>query len=215
MDEAKLGQELGHMFRRYWYWPITQTDSWLCHKCGALHHPPGGRPDILLLHPQQPALVCELKLFAAQSGENWEDVPAFPFSSIEDNQRRWLSMWNWDADAAAHDDCGAYLGLGTRHGTAGSTSNPRKVWLIPWSRWQSVELTITTAGQESLPLKAKKGMRREIQDNNLDAVSLLELFELEWVTRIGWTIRPGHPLQVPRLTRDLGVFAEQWNTVDI
>lgn len=57
--------------------------------------------------------------------------------------------------------------------------SPRKSWLVPSTHMLQVESTVLPI-QKTLVYRAGKGHRREIQDNNLDAVTLLSHYELLW-----------------------------------
>jgi len=195
MKEADVRAEVFNLMRRLWLWPITQVDTVQCPGCGRLHHPPTGRPDILGLNPAGRSIVVEVKTFPEpRKSGGWEQASCtFPFSAIQDNQRQWLK--NFDEDNIAGSSYGgAYLALGTRHGTAGAKKNPRYLWLIPWYKWLRVEDKLRTY-QESLPLSVIKGLRKEIQENNLTAYGLLKQWSLEWQDG-HWHLPVNHPLQV-------------------
>jgi len=198
MKEADVRAEVFNLMRRLWLWPITQVDTVQCPGCGRLHHPPSGRPDILCLNPAGGrSIVVEVKTFPEpQMSGGWEQASCtFPFSAISDNQRRWLFNYQDDADwrPLGYPHEVAYLALGMRHGQAGAKKTPRQLWLVPWPNWLQIEDKLR-AYQESLPLTAIKGLRKEIQEDDLTAYGLLKRWSLEWENGC-WHLPAYHPLK--------------------
>ena len=190
MNEANIRGEIYRLLRRLWFWPITQTDAVACWKCHSLVKPPIGRPDILALNPNGPSIVVEVKVFPKPENPGWGPA-SFRFSRIEDKQRAWLSNWQEDRKPFSP---GAFLALGTIHGRTNSKTNPRKLWLVPWPEWLQVEERLRPI-QASLPLGVRKGLKKQIQNQNLDALTLLARWELRW-TNTEWYVPPGHSLHI-------------------
>ena len=163
MNEADVRQMVFRAAREAGFWPVTQTDASRCGKCGNLLRPPVGRPDILLLNPRGPGAVIEVKTLRPSE-------TSFPFSRIEDSQRRWLSLWQNDGGES-------YIALGIiqQHGQRQMLDH---LYLVPWERWLTLEKAIEPI-QSSVPLEAGKGMKRELQEGKLDLVHLLSDLEME------------------------------------
>ena len=70
--------------------------------------------------------------------------------------------------------------------------NPRKTWLFPAEHLLYVESRLAGI-QNTLPYLAKKGMKREVQAQNLDAITLLAGYELLWAGGGIWDIPTSHP----------------------
>jgi hypothetical protein len=172
MNEAAIRLEVGHLLRRLGYIDITQTDATKCPKCGTFFHPPKGRPDILCLHTTAPSVVCEVKII--RLGES-----SFPFDRINQDQRDWLSRWSSqtvsvvDDEAVVKEPGTGYLAIGT------VVPRARRLWLVEWRRWLEIE-EIIRPYQNSIPVEAGKGMRRELQDNQWDLTHLAEEWEASW-----------------------------------
>ena len=170
MKEAQVRQEVYRLARVLGYEPITQTDLAKCPTCGTMHHPPKGRPDILWLSAVGPDRVSEVKVMRQRE-------KSFPFKRIESDQRNWLNWWRGKGGIG-------YLALGTlipRH---------RKLWLVEWGAWLEIEKLIRPY-QNSIPLTAGKGVKRELQDQKLDMTTLLSPWELRRVTG-GWRVPVDH-----------------------
>lgn len=56
---------------------------------------------------------------------------------------------------------------------------PRKTWLVPYDTMIEVDRRVQNI-QATLVYEATKGMKREIQDGQVDAVTLLKDYELVW-----------------------------------
>lgn len=147
------------------FWPMVFSDTSVCPHCKKSLHPIPDRPDIILSNA---GIECK-------SAEG-----TFDFSSIREGQRKW-------ADSRTEEGYLYYLALLIEEG------NERKAWLVDWTFWREVEKTlIGAASQHSLPFKARRGMRKIVQDHNLDAVTMLRDYELEWKNK-GWVIPENHP----------------------
>jgi len=108
-----------------------------------------GRPDLVVMNPLGPGFYMEVKII------NVAKETAFHFDKISAGQRRWLSMWE---DVRTD---GSWLGLGV------IGTRPRKMYVIPWSTWLSIE-ELLTPFQNSLPYSAGPGYRVELQTMGLD-----------------------------------------------
>lgn len=200
MKETDVRQEVYRLFRSLGYWPITQTDlnapfpvalvNKLLGKLirltrpyphilkvvlalkkvldKATPRPPIGRPDILVMNPRGRSCVCEVKVLPQNS-------KSFAFSRISEKQRKWLTSWQEDGGIG-------FIALGTL------VPRKRRLWLVEWTAWRQLESLISPY-QQSVPLVAGKGMRRELQDNHLDLDSLLREWELIKVNG-GWKLSP-------------------------
>lgn len=175
MREKQVRQKLYKMLRLLGYWPITSSNTSVCIKCHAQMRPPIGRPDIICLHPLAPSIVVEVKTLGPNE-------TSFPLSRITPEQRQWLDRWQ-EADGLG------YIGLGVIR-PAGMRTKLEHLYLVPWFIWQSIE-GLVGQYQESIPLVAGKGFRREMQVHHLDIVTLLLAWEL-YSTEGTWHLPPGH-----------------------
>lgn len=160
MDEANVRQKLYHFL---WHdidqAPITQTDANRCPNCGSITYPPPGRPDILV----NPQYVIEVKTLRP-------DEKSFSFSKIDDKQRKWLNRWVYERNEPGY----IFLGVIRKHGKLDYLEH---MYLVPWEAWLSME-TAVGAYQQSIPLRAGKGYKRELQESNLDILHVLKPFEV-------------------------------------
>lgn len=241
MNEATLRGEVGRLVRACGWWNISQTDASAGWSTRArrlmdevtqmtmggrkqlrlsvlelkneldriLKRPPKGRPDVFGLHPGYGDIVFEVKMFPAPKTDEWDSVDAFSFSEVDEKQRRWLDLWTEDADR--YRKIGGWLVLGTRHGIAGAKTNPRRAWMVAWKVWRYLEVILEEAGQKSLPLTVKKGMRKTVQERNLCALHLLGSWELQWEKGIGWRFPPTHPLYPVDGYLDLAALSKRWD----
>lgn len=213
-DEAGFRAEITNLGWRLTYWPKTETDTWVCRRCGQQHHPPSaGRPDEVWRHPFWPSIPIEVKMFDQPRDEmRWESA-SFPFSHIEPEQRVWLTMWESRTVYQKNlysGRSGAYLALGTRHGRAGSRAEPRMGWLIPWWYWRTqVEEPIRALQQLSIPLIAANALRLELRGYGAD--TLLKDYKLNWLGGC-WHLPNSHPLWGPE--QDTDSFKEEWTELE-
>ena len=171
MNEGNVRNELYRMLRyRYGLWPDHFPDI-----PGIKKQP--GRPDLVVMNPFGPGFYMEVKVI------NVAKETAFKFNNISDGQRLWLSTW----EEARCD--GSWLGLGV------IGTRPRKMYIIPWNTWLSIEESLTPF-QSSLPYKAGPGYKVKLRTMGLD-FRLLELFsciKVKASERIegesGWRIPP-------------------------
>jgi hypothetical protein len=181
-------------------WPRKMDrDTWICEHCHRPNHPEADLPDIYVKNPRGPGFPIEVKLYPG-------DDSAFAFSRITTGQHRWLNNWTLDGGHA-------FLVLGTRTGKAGSKTNPRRLWLVPWRDWLRVEISCREAGQASLPLE--NPYRLAMKDADLYAIAALAKWELVWEDGC-WHLGECHPLNtllLGREERDLGEESRRWESV--
>lgn len=163
MKEKHVRQKLFKVARKMGYVPITQTDTQQCPKCHTLVKPPIGRPDMLWLHPNQASRVCEVKVLRA--GDT-----SFRFEEIDERQRKWLDWWTQEQRGLG------YIGFGVirQHGQRQHLDH---LYLVDWPAWKEMENQVSPI-QESVPLEAGKGYRKELQEGQLDIKHLLAAYEL-------------------------------------
>jgi len=198
INEASFRQQIYRALELYWLWPIPVQNTTVCPWCHRLVLPEAGRPDLRVMNPTGPSLAIEVKLF--KKGQ------AFPFSHIEPQQRRWLSMW-------AKDGGLSLLGLGCDWGKAGSISNPRLCYLVPWDKWLEIEDKIKPH-QDSLPWDLPRS-KRVLQEARLCGKMLLSPYELAWKSG-SWRIPFSHPTLSwlsGRIPRDLEAWRKEWREV--
>ena len=183
MKEKDVRQKVFHTVRQLGYWPITQTDAAICPRCRTKIKPPIGRPDILVLHPMGRSIVIEVKALRP-------DEKSLSFNSITPEQRRWLDRWQQDGGLG-------YLAIGAlrRHN---SKIYLEHLWLVDWWSWKEVEGLVSPI-QNSIPLMVGKGMRRKLQDNRYDMVTLLDSWHLARDNGT-WQLSPGHSARPQEVT---------------
>lgn len=169
MNEAAVVSEISNLMHRLYLWPIKGRDAVACPKCGTITYPVADRPDLVCLRAN---VVIEVKMM---NGSDWEHQ-SFAFDKITPGQRTWLAMWLWDEPRPAQ----AFLALGTRHGTAGTVTRPRLLWVVPWEEWLKVEAQLLPY-RKSLPIASFSGQKpKEVQEQALNAIRLLKHWALEW-----------------------------------
>ena len=110
-----------------------------------------------------------------------------------------LDMWSRDQrDYAVHcEECGVPYSIWLILGKDKPNLNPekyepRKAWLVPHRDFRRIELLVRQV-QKTLIYRIKKGVRLELREKNLDAVTLLAPFELQWDGGI-WRIPGGNEI---------------------
>jgi hypothetical protein len=121
------------------------------------------RPDIYGLNPRGPTIVCEAKWIEPKK----EIEPWFDPASIRDGQRDWLDVWYSQAHGPT------YLGIGT-------TGHGRRLWAIPWERWNEMERRL-----------AEKVIDFRITISDLEWCG--EEYELDFKDKL-WRFRNFHPV---------------------
>lgn len=121
----------------------------------------------------------------------------FAFGSWADEQREW-AHWIREEKGVEY---WLYLTLKIKN-RVNSPVDPKRTWLVPYPAWMEVEAALEGI-QDSLVYAAKPGMRKEIQENHLDALHMLAHYELQWSTDdktwIPGNSHPFHKLYVARL----------------
>ena len=149
------------------YWPLVYSDTSICPKCRAPLHPIPNRPDIILATSGVECKVSE---------------GTFSFSSITEGQREW-------ADSRTKEGFVFWFALFMQE------EKEKRAWLVDWPHWTMVETTLkAVAGQHSIPMKARKGMKRIIQDQGLDAITMLKGYDLVR-KKSDWIIPDTHPIR--------------------
>lgn len=165
MQEKKVRQEVYRLLRNLGYWPVRGRDTIVCKQCGSRMHPPIGRPDILVLAPLGKNSVVEVKVV------NAEREKAFALDKIRPEQRAWMNAWDEDGGKG-------YLAIGTVN------VRPRRLWVVPWSRWRYVEDVTTAMHRKSIPVDLETYSR--LPDSVLDIAETLEDYEMEWIEGQWW-----------------------------
>jgi len=170
VKEIDVRQKTYRLCRQLGYWPITQTDTSICPKCHTKIKPPISRPDIFVMHPTSRSVVIEVK--ALHAGET-----SFPFSRIDDGQRRWLDRWAADGGLGF-----IALGVIRQHG---QRQHLEHLYITPWEYWLGIEHLVGSV-QESIPYQAGPGYSVILQEGKWDIVNLLEPYcwykeNKEWI----------------------------------
>jgi hypothetical protein len=136
----------------------------------------------------------------------------FDFDTLRPNQREWIE--SFALPEPYRMEVWIWLAMGTdRPNNTQPDALPRKHWLIPYPVMLHVEKQVRPI-QRTLPYRAGKGMRKEIQEQKLDALNLLRLWELEWVGGGVWDIPEGHLFHTIHLGDPLPLYGGivQWTT---
>ena len=199
MKESDITGEITNMLFRHGIWGRKNPDAMVCSHCHKVNWPVGGRPDISCLNAP---IVIEVKAFPAN------DKATFAFKEITADQRTYLAMFEQFSGETK-----SFLALGMTHGRANSRQNQRRLWIVPWFAWLPIE-DMLLPHRRSLPLAKFKGQKPKIvQENNLNALNLLEPYEMRWESG-GWQIPAIHKLS--RWTRalfDHQVFKDEWTVL--
>lgn len=138
-------------------------------------------------------------IFAARNGlavnvEVKRGISGFDLSNWRSNQRSWGV---WSSQPPFNVPYYIFLTIG-KHPAHYSPSSymPKRTWLIPLNKMIEVCNTIEPI-QKTLPYKTKGGMKREMQDNQYDAITVLQEYELEWnkdnsLERPEWLLNVDH-----------------------
>jgi hypothetical protein len=174
------------------YWPFHPTDGIQCPRCHTTIVPSSkGRPDLLVLHPSGISTVCEVK-----DVNHAKKANALYFSEFSPDQRAWLSSWD---EAAGESGLGAFVAIGLIL-PAISRTILTSVWVIPWSKWQILELNwraYDQAGVGIMPELYKRAPKvpRELY---LDMYPGFDLYKIHRRTELddrpGWQFQDEHPL---------------------
>jgi hypothetical protein len=104
-------------------------------------------------------------------------VAGFNLDEWREEQRYWAY---WTSLPPFQIPYYLYLTIG-KHPAHYNADNymPRRSWLIPREDILRIIETVQTY-QKTLPYKVAKGMKREVQQDNIDAITLLADYELVW-----------------------------------
>lgn len=199
MKEADVRLKIKRGLEKLGYWCITQTDAVKCHKCGSMFYPEKGRPDMLCLHPQSPAIVIETKVLKLTQGKS------FPFLRVKEEQRRWLCAWAQQLGMG-------FLGLGII-GQQGSKDRLEAVYLIQWERWLTAEQQVKDE-QLSIPYQEYKGMNSVLRQNGWTISSLFRKWQLPYESGV-LRVPIGHPTQPGPGLRTLPTRGDEPGTTPI
>lgn len=174
MNETAVRQQVFHAASLAHEWPITQTNTTVCPRCHTQIRPPIGRPDILIVRS-----AIEVKVVGAKD-------TSFAFSEINEDQREWQDKFLRDGKLG-------YIALGVirQHGKVQKLDH---LYMVPWAAWLETEDKIRPY-QASIPVEATKGMRKELQEQHLDILTLLAPYEMERSNGV-YEIRWAEPLAV-------------------
>lgn len=68
---------------------------------------------------------------------------------------------------------------------------PRKAWIVPATVMLEVHRVMKERyGQDTLPYHARPGINKQMQEEGYDAVRLLEEYEIHWLGKKTWDIKP-------------------------
>jgi len=205
MNEADFRGEMVNMLRRSCYWTFTPRDLVKCPVCEPELFPQMGTPDFFAWQWYGSMVAIECKVFKRPGkGKAWGQA-GFSLTEISAGQRAWMEMAS--KEAARH----IYIAIGTVHGRAGAKTDPRRAWLAPWSEWSAVEEMLVPI-QKTLPLTMRPGLDKRVQELGISAMTSLQYYELEYLSRIGWELPARHPL-FTGLERDLAQFQQEWSDV--
>lgn len=101
----------------------------------------------------------------------------FMLSNWREPQREWAA---WTTQPPFSTPYYLFLTLGEHPATYDPAKYlPKRSWLIPYDVLLEID-SIVTPHQKTLPMRVGKGMKKEMQDRKLDAITLLGGYELEW-----------------------------------
>jgi hypothetical protein len=164
-------------------WPLIYPNTSMCPKCHHKLYPLPDRPDI----------IVSIEGIEVKQGDE-----RFAFNLISEGQRNW-------ANARTSEGFSYWIALQLGSAKPDSTKiNRKRAWLVPWEKWLEVE-SLVSPHQQSLPLYISKGSKKELKDNSLDAISLLESYELKWESGT-WVIPEDHPYSYNSLVSKLNAL---------
>jgi hypothetical protein len=167
-------------------WPLIYPNTSVCPKCHHQLFPLPDRPDIII---------------ACEGIEVKEGEDRLAFNTISEGQREW-------ADKRTEEGFKYWIALQLGRDRPDSKSiNKKRAWLVPWTKWKEME-AIVSQYQKSLPLVISSRSKLQLKDNSLDAVNLLNNYELEWTNK-SWKIPDSHPYNysLQRKLKDLVPFS--------
>lgn len=185
MNEIYVRDRIRDMLRMYGYDVDTVTDGIQCHSCHSMIVPKSGRPDLKAtwdshIHPGvvRPTVRVEVKVVKSSK-------TSFDLRLITEAQRKGLTQ-RFLAGRVV------YLALGIIEIDEKKRDKLGRIYLAPWNDWLTCVEARVVEYQNSIPLVARKGMLRVVQDQVLDIKHLLQGWELAKLKR-GWGIPMTHP----------------------
>ena len=167
MNEGYVRGECFSLLRRLWYTPHRLRDAILCPKCGTKVLPMvSGRSDIIANSAYGPGVYVEVKVL------NLKASKSFPFSAITEEQREYFRR-------RTEEGFRCYLALGTVNVPKKGNAVGRQLWIVDWDEWLFTEGLIEPY-QQSIPLIAGSGFKKELQEGELDLIHLLADYECNW-----------------------------------
>lgn len=166
--------------------------------------PSPGRPDILCLTPDdRPSIVCEVKVFRVHKDHPTDvEWQKFSLDQIKDEQMQWMTRFdrasmyyvNGDNAEVLYPVRGSWLALGT---ILGDPRHDRYLWLIPLRDWYNNVDQVLRVHTKTLNLVNRKGQRKAVQEQKLNAIRLLQRYALTWTGRKDREWVPGldHPFK--------------------
>jgi len=118
---------------------------------------------------------------------------AYRFNQWRENQRQWYEAYCKPSPYNMELWFLLFMGYQPPHYNPDKYKYPRKAWLFPAEKMIEVEAIVLPI-QGALPYRASSGMRKQIQQNQYDAVTMLSEFALEWSGNGTWAIPKGHIL---------------------
>ena len=180
MIERDVRDQINKLFRCLNYNADTPPDAIICGACRNMVRPSIGQPDVTMMSPTGLSCYVEVKVVLS-SGKR------FNFASITTEQRGKLTAWM--------DKGGmGYLGLGIIVQASQHRDKLERLYLVEWSAWLEMETKLRQY-QSSIPVKASKGYRKELQAQKLDIVTLLSDWQVSYIRGSGWQLPMTHPAQ--------------------
>ena len=169
MNEKSIQNEVVQSVKRWGGYALKVMDGHVCPQCHHVAVPSVGRADY----------DCTLGHVGFKIEVKYAEK-SFALSQFREEQRKWARWYVLDRH-------GLYflwlcMGNGIR-----SKVHPRRTWMLPLRGWLAIEAYLLTY-QKSLPYLAEKGHSKEMQRGRVDAVHLLQDFELDWNSG-AWELR--------------------------
>jgi hypothetical protein len=176
MNERSIQGEVVKSVKHWGGDAYKVRDGHKCPQCGHVAIPPAGRADY----------DCTVKEYGFKVEVKYAER-SFPLSDFREDQREW---------AIQHvQDTGGQYFLWLCMGKAITDKDlPRMAWLVPLRGWLAIEAVVLMY-QKSLPYRAGRRHKKEMQRSGVDAIHLLRDFELDWWGKGVWMPRGGLLLQ--------------------
>lgn len=169
MNEKSIQGEVVQSVKHWGGYAKKVMDGHQCPKCGHVTVPPAGRADY----------DCTLNEYGFKVEVKYAER-SFPLSDFREDQREWAK---WYVSIGGHYYLWLCMGK-----SIGALNRPRRAWLVPLRGWLALE-AIVLQYQKSLPYQADKWYSKEMQQAGVDAVHLLQDFELDWIGKGVWIPR--------------------------